>query len=633
MVGPAPALPPKRPLMAPKTGMPPTSKVPTPTTTPKVLFAPKKATMEAMNAPYAQLKAPTPPKKAPLVLPKKATVKSSVMEAATAKPSTPLSRRTSDASMNGDRQPNVVKDHTAQLRKMGSSAQQAPDPQSFKSMLSSALVPSIDMAQLDGSNEVPVKPSANSVVASHPTGTTKVASATPESKSDNVSGTNQPPMSSGDKERHISKDVENGAKHVPSIKVDSPRTVGSTPWLDIERRINEIRALASANMPEESVQTPRRNAADGSSLYGNYNTHYESGQDWGKEASRPLSYRMVQSLHQSKDKTQQRCSTTTPDRWNFVDGFLKPRRKPFASMSELSQHFRHISTGDQSELIKLLLACRSLEKLIEEQHGVLDMLDHDLREAREMLRLPEHLRGLCSQKVMGQPPQEEPFYPTSDIPLFIKGRVSLLPGANDVQLNDATYSKTKLCVPSTVSYAKQIIHAKGIPPYGGLYAPETAIEYLRRRKLCPAYAFSRQIAEGLYKDDEVIEDVGQLLLDAINKKTAVDGAAKWFVDVAARDDTAEAVERLLCERVFANANVHAEALNFVGYPGHPYHYCSVQGRDFAVPERGVYEARVGRVHQVRPGPPVAPCPPVARAHRGAEAELLPALVGFRYWGI
>ncbi|GBE60191.1 hypothetical protein, conserved [Babesia ovata] len=77
-----------------------------------------------------------------------------------------------------------------------------------------------------------------------------------------------------------------------------------------------------------------------------------------------------------------------------------------------------------------------------------------------------------------------------------------------------------------------------------------------------AYAFSRQIAGGLCKDNEVIEDVGQLLLDAINTKTAVDGAAKWFVDIAARDDTAEAVERLLCERVFANANVHAEALNF-----------------------------------------------------------------------
>ncbi|CDR71443.1 hypothetical protein, conserved [Babesia bigemina] len=76
-----------------------------------------------------------------------------------------------------------------------------------------------------------------------------------------------------------------------------------------------------------------------------------------------------------------------------------------------------------------------------------------------------------------------------------------------------------------------------------------------------AYAFSRQIAEDLCKDEEVIEYVGQLLLDAINTKTAVDGAAKWFVDIAARDDTVEAIERLLCERVLSNANVHAEALD------------------------------------------------------------------------
>ncbi|CDR94664.1 hypothetical protein, conserved [Babesia bigemina] len=437
MVGPAPPLAPKRPLLVPKTGPSTASKVTAPTTAPKVLFAPKKATVEAAKASFAQLKTPPPPKKAPLVMPKKATVKSSIVEAATAKPSAPISRRSSDASINADRQSNVVPDNTVPLLKMGSSAHKASDPQSFKSMLTSALVPSIDMAQLDGSNEVPVKPSAKSAVASNPTETTKVACLTPESNPDNSYGANQSPMSSVDKDKHISKDIEDAsAKHVvPSINMDSPRTVGSTPWLDIERRINEIRALASANMPEESARTPRRNAADGSSLYGNYNTHYEAGRDWGKEVSRPLSYRMVQSLQKSKDKTQQRCSTTTPDRWNFVDGFLKPRRKPFASMSELSQHFRHISSGDQSELIKLLLACRSLEKLIEEQHGVLDMLDHDLREAREMLRLPEHLRGLCPQKVMGQPPQEEPFYPTSDIPLFIKGRVSLLPGANDVQLS------------------------------------------------------------------------------------------------------------------------------------------------------------------------------------------------------
>ncbi|GBE61242.1 hypothetical protein, conserved [Babesia ovata] len=77
-----------------------------------------------------------------------------------------------------------------------------------------------------------------------------------------------------------------------------------------------------------------------------------------------------------------------------------------------------------------------------------------------------------------------------------------------------------------------------------------------------ASSFSRQTAECLWKDDEVLEYVNQLLLDTINTNTIVYCAATWFVDIPARDDTAEAVERMLCERVFANANVHAEALNF-----------------------------------------------------------------------
>ncbi|EDO07494.1 uncharacterized protein BBOV_IV011420 [Babesia bovis T2Bo] len=213
--------------------------------------------------------------------------------------------------------------------------------------------------------------------------------------------------------------------------IDCVGAVGATPWLEIERRINEIRALAVSNAPQQSPRRPMKKK-DSNSIYSKYNTHYERTNDWKKEVTQPLTYSKVQKLKSS--------STAEPmsherDRWNFVDGFLKPRRKPFASMSELSRHFSNINRSDQSELIKLLLACRSLEKVIEEQHGVLDMLDHDIREARELLRLPEHLRGMSSKTLMGKPPQQESFYPTSDIPLFIKGRVSLIPGPNDIQLS------------------------------------------------------------------------------------------------------------------------------------------------------------------------------------------------------
>ncbi|CDR94648.1 hypothetical protein BBBOND_0109460 [Babesia bigemina] len=90
----------------------------------------------------------------------------------------------------------------------------------------------------------------------------------------------------------------------------------------------------------------------------------------------------------------------------------------------------------------------------------------------------------------------------------------------------------------------------------------TVVDILQQDEVTKtAYSFSRQITEDLCKDGEVIEYVGQLLLDAINTKTAVDGAAKWFSDIAAREDTVETIERLLCERVLSNATVHAEALN------------------------------------------------------------------------
>ncbi|GBE58639.1 glutaredoxin family protein, putative [Babesia ovata] len=60
-----------------------------------------------------------------------------------------------------------------------------------------------------------------------------------------------------------------------------------------------------------------------------------------------------------------------------------------------------------------------------------------------------------------------------------------------------------------------------------------------------AYAFSRHTAAGLRKDGDVIEDVGKLLVDAINTNAAGDVAATWFVDIPARDDTVGTIERLL----------------------------------------------------------------------------------------
>ncbi|GFE54302.1 hypothetical protein BaOVIS_017060 [Babesia ovis] len=77
-----------------------------------------------------------------------------------------------------------------------------------------------------------------------------------------------------------------------------------------------------------------------------------------------------------------------------------------------------------------------------------------------------------------------------------------------------------------------------------------------------AYDLSQEVSAQLCRDPEVIELVGQLLLDAIYTETAVNGAANWFVDLTQRDDVCNSLEALLCDRVFADAKIQLEALNF-----------------------------------------------------------------------
>lgn len=277
MVGPLPAISPKRPLLVPKTGTPAASKVPGPPTTPKVLFAPKKASLEALKASFSPTKTPPPPKKAPLIMPKLGVKKSVAADVSVVKPPAPLSKQVSDVNAIGARQSNAVQDNNhglkaPSLEKLRSSTQLFPDQKSLKTMLSSALVPSIDVDQRDGSNEVPIERSLTPKVASTPAVIAKVKSRSSEASINAVNPVMKSSVPSGAKASppvDDVRDVTTSAKNViTSMDVDTPGTVGSTPWLDIERRINEIRALASANAPEESARSPRRKATDGASLYG-----------------------------------------------------------------------------------------------------------------------------------------------------------------------------------------------------------------------------------------------------------------------------------------------------------------------------------------------------------------------------
>lgn len=77
-----------------------------------------------------------------------------------------------------------------------------------------------------------------------------------------------------------------------------------------------------------------------------------------------------------------------------------------------------------------------------------------------------------------------------------------------------------------------------------------------------SYEFSQTIATRLCKDPEIIEMVGQLLLDAINTETAVNGAAEWFVDLTQRKDTRDALVFLISDRILSDAKLQLDALDF-----------------------------------------------------------------------
>ncbi|XP_953610.1 uncharacterized protein TA16675 [Theileria annulata] len=198
--------------------------------------------------------------------------------------------------------------------------------------------------------------------------------------------------------------------------------VGYTPWLKVEKRINEIRSFYSRTNPStnntNTNNTNTNNKDEKKSIYCNYGTKYiEDG--WNKEVDHPLKYSTIQKL-----KSKKVYENEFKDNWKFVNGFLRPRRKPFTSISEMSKFYNKVDAKDQYEMIRLLLACRDLERLIEEQQTVLDMLDHDLREARESFS--DLSNSFNVQKLIGSAPTSEPQYPTADVPLFIKGKLTLL---------------------------------------------------------------------------------------------------------------------------------------------------------------------------------------------------------------
>lgn len=66
-------------------------------------------------------------------------------------------------------------------------------------------------------------------------------------------------------------------------------------------------------------------------------------------------------------------------------GLQRPRGSPFLTMGEMALYYSQMEEKEQADVISVLLACRKLEKLMEDRHSVIDMLEGDLEQARKTI--------------------------------------------------------------------------------------------------------------------------------------------------------------------------------------------------------------------------------------------------------
>lgn len=204
------------------------------------------------------------------------------------------------------------------------------------------------------------------------------------------------------------------------------RNIGRTPWKSVEHSLNLARSAdvftaraepASPRVAPSPPPTPRS---------------YEFGPEydprpWRKEFPSDTAWRREarEAERRGRGAPRRGGPSLRGRRRDFQGGLTTYRRSPYRSLSELATYYTQLDVEDQSDVISLLLACRKLEKQIEEQHVILDMLDHDLRQAQETLRFPPEWQEFKDLDLSGVPPADIAKIPEGQLPLYVKGRVLL----------------------------------------------------------------------------------------------------------------------------------------------------------------------------------------------------------------
>ncbi|KAK6589434.1 putative low complexity [Cryptosporidium xiaoi] len=185
--------------------------------------------------------------------------------------------------------------------------------------------------------------------------------------------------------------------------------VSGTKWHGIEKKLANIRGLRDLNVDsgdydDELIET-NNYLSQGASQ-----PRYYEEDEFPTEIPTMGSYRRY--LAKEGIYKSSRFSKSP-----FVGGLSAARRRPYSSLTEMAAYFSNIEPQDQNDVIVMLLACRKLEKQIEEQQVIMQLLEHDLREAQSLLRFPPEWRSLNSVDVIGHPPLPiGQIPPTSDPP-------------------------------------------------------------------------------------------------------------------------------------------------------------------------------------------------------------------------
>lgn len=148
-------------------------------------------------------------------------------------------------------------------------------------------------------------------------------------------------------------------------------------------------------------------------------------------------------LKKSNIKNSIKGKKKNAKRLDDITHLFLPSPKKHENLFDLSLNFSKVDDSDKDDIINMLFLCRDLEKVIEEQHCILDMLDNDLSEVNNSLRLPPNWDNINNFEILQEQILNENDNNTNslnvydgehnnglalnNVPLFIKGKISLIP--------------------------------------------------------------------------------------------------------------------------------------------------------------------------------------------------------------